>query len=128
MNLRCVKCDLLSPNIPNWRALAGLEDAVKRPKYKRLQELSDGDPGRNRTRDLQHVRSYVHAAYNWGLKSEHDYRSASQRRFRLVYNPAAGIPTEPKNVGTHWLDEDEFVRGRESRQIRRHFGAPQEIS
>ena len=34
-----------------------------------------------------HVRSYVHAAYNWGLKSEHDYRSASQRRFRLVYNP-----------------------------------------
>jgi integrase len=57
-----------------------------------------------------HVRSYVHAAYNWGLKSEHDYRSASQRRFRLVYNPAAGIPTESKNVGTRWLDEDEFVR------------------
>jgi integrase len=57
-----------------------------------------------------HVRSYVHAAYSWGLKSEHDYRSASQRRFRLVYNPAAGIPTEPKNVGTRWLDEDEFVR------------------
>jgi integrase len=57
-----------------------------------------------------HVRGYVHAAYSWGLKSEHDYRSASQRRFRLVYNPAAGIPTEPKNVGTRWLDEDEFVR------------------
>lgn len=57
-----------------------------------------------------HVRSYVHAAYGWGLKSEHDYRSASQRRFRLVYNPAAGIPTEPKKVGTRWLDEDEFVR------------------
>jgi integrase len=57
-----------------------------------------------------HVRSYVHAAYGWGLKSEHDYRSASQRRFRLIYNPAAGIPTEPKNVGTHWLDKEEFVR------------------
>jgi integrase len=57
-----------------------------------------------------HVRSYVHAAYSWGLKSEHDYRSASQRRFRLVYNPAAGIPTEPKKVGTRWLDEDEFVQ------------------
>jgi integrase len=57
-----------------------------------------------------HVRSYVHAAYSWGLKSEHDYRSTSQRRFRLVYNPAAGIPTEPKNVGTRWLDEDEFVQ------------------
>ena len=57
-----------------------------------------------------HVRSYVHAAYSWGLKSEHDYRSTSQRRFRLVYNPAAGIPTEPKKVGTRWLDEGEFVR------------------
>jgi len=57
-----------------------------------------------------HVRGYVHAAYTWGLKSEHDYRSASQRRFRLVYNPAAGIPTEPKKVGTRWLDEDEFVQ------------------
>jgi integrase len=57
-----------------------------------------------------HVRSYVHAAYSWGLKSEHDYRSGSQRRFRLIYNPAAGIPTEPKKVGTRWLDEDEFVR------------------
>jgi integrase len=57
-----------------------------------------------------HVRSYIHAAYSWGLKSEHDYRSASQRRFRLVYNPAAGIPTEPKKVGTRWLDEDEFVQ------------------
>ena len=57
-----------------------------------------------------HVRGYVHAAYGWGLKSEHDYRSAAQRRFRLAYNPAAGIPTEPKKVGTRWLDEDEFVR------------------
>lgn len=57
-----------------------------------------------------HVRGYIHAAYSWGLKSEHDYRSASPRRFRLVYNPAAGIPTEPKVVGTRWLDEDEFVQ------------------
>lgn len=57
-----------------------------------------------------HVRSYIRSAYSWGLKSEHDYRTASVRRFRLAYNPAAGIPTEPKNVGTRWLDEDEFVR------------------
>ncbi len=56
-----------------------------------------------------HVRSYVHAAFSWGLKSEHDYRRTAQRRFRLVYNPAAGIPTEPKKTGTRWLDEDEFV-------------------
>jgi len=57
-----------------------------------------------------HVRSYIRSAYSWGLKSEHDYRSTAARRFRLVYNPAAGIPTEPKNVGTRWLDEDEFLR------------------
>lgn len=56
-----------------------------------------------------HVRSYVHAAFSWGLKSEHDYRRSSERRFRLVYNPAAGIPTEPKKTGTRWLDEEEFV-------------------
>jgi integrase len=57
-----------------------------------------------------HVRSYIRSAYSWGLKSEHDYRSVTQRRFCLVYNPAAGIPTEPKKVGTRWLDEEEFVR------------------
>ncbi|MER8777939.1 tyrosine-type recombinase/integrase [Mesorhizobium sp. M0977] len=57
-----------------------------------------------------HVRSYIRSAYSWGLKSEHDYRTTSVRRFRLAYNPAAGIPTEPKNVGTRWLDEGEFVR------------------
>jgi len=57
-----------------------------------------------------HVRSYVRSAYSWGMKSEHDYRSTSPRRFQLVYNPAAGIPTEPKKVGTRWLNEDEYAQ------------------
>ena len=57
-----------------------------------------------------HMRSYIRSAYSWGLKSEHDYRSASPRRFKLVHNPAAGIPTEPKVVGFRWLREDEFAR------------------
>jgi integrase len=57
-----------------------------------------------------HVRSYIRSAYSWGMKSEHDYRTASPRRFRLAYNPAANIPTEPKVRGTRWLDEDEFVQ------------------
>jgi integrase len=57
-----------------------------------------------------HVRSYIRSAYSWGIKAEHDYRSTSPRRFTLVSNPAGGIPTEPKVVGTRWLDEDEFVR------------------
>jgi integrase len=57
-----------------------------------------------------HVRGYIRSAYSWAIKSEHDYRSTSPRRFKLVSNPAAGIPTEPKVVGTRWLDEDEFLR------------------
>jgi integrase len=57
-----------------------------------------------------HVRSYIRSAYSWAIKSEHDYRSTSPRRFKLTSNPAGGIPTEPKVVGTRWLDEEEFVR------------------
>lgn len=57
-----------------------------------------------------HVRSYIRAAYSWGMKSEHDYRSSSPRRFRLPYNPASGIPTEPKVQGTRWLTDDEFIQ------------------
>jgi hypothetical protein len=30
-----------------------------------------------------HVRCYVHAAYSWGMKSEHDYRSSPSRRRKL---------------------------------------------
>jgi hypothetical protein len=41
-----------------------------------------------------HVWSSIRSAYSWGMKSEHDYRNPSVRRSRLVYNPAAGIPTE----------------------------------
>ena len=66
--------------------------------------------GRGRRAMADHVRGYIHAAYSWGMKSEHDYRSSHPRRFRLVCNPAAGIPTEPKKVGTRWLEEEEFVR------------------
>ena len=57
-----------------------------------------------------HVRCYIRSAYSWGMKSEHDYRSRSPRRFSLVFNPAAGIPTEPKVAGTRWLDDDEWVQ------------------
>ena len=44
------------------------------------------------------------------MKSDNDYRQQSARRFRIPFNPATGIPTEPKVKGTRWLDEDEFVR------------------
>jgi integrase len=64
---------------------------------------------RGKSAMADHVRSYIRSAYSWGIKSEHDYRNASPRRFKLINNPAAGIPTEPKVVGTRWLDDDEFV-------------------
>jgi integrase len=57
-----------------------------------------------------HVRSYLRAAFSWGLKSELDYRNTSKRRFGLVQNPVAGIPSEPYVPGNRWLDEDEFRR------------------
>ncbi|WP_316177518.1 MULTISPECIES: tyrosine-type recombinase/integrase [unclassified Bradyrhizobium] len=57
-----------------------------------------------------HVRCYIRASFSWALKSEHDYRSSSPRRFNLVSNPAVAIPTERKVAGTRWLDEDEFLR------------------
>jgi integrase len=57
-----------------------------------------------------HVRSYIHSAYSWGMKSDNDYRNTSPRRFRIPFNPAAGIPTEPKVQGTRWLSEDEFAQ------------------
>lgn len=57
-----------------------------------------------------HVRSYIRSAYSWGMKSENDYRSTSPRRFNIVSNPAAGIPTEPKVPGERWLREEEWVK------------------
>ncbi|MCK1592941.1 site-specific integrase, partial [Bradyrhizobium sp. 169] len=57
-----------------------------------------------------HVRCYIHAAYSWGMKSDNDYRNTSPRRFRIPFNPASEIPTEPKVQGTRWLDEEEFVQ------------------
>ena len=71
---------------------------VLRPIYER---------GKNSMAD--HVRSYIRSAFAWGLKSELDYRSTSPRRFKLVHNPAASIPTEPKVVGTRWLTEEEYA-------------------
>jgi integrase len=91
--------EALGPNRPAREITADDIIAVIRPVYER---------GRRSFAD--HIRSAVRAAFSWGLKAEHDYRSTAPRRFRLIMNPAAGIPTEPKTVGTRWLNEDEFVR------------------
>lgn len=105
---------------PSWReaekGLNKIADALGRNRLAR--DISPDDVlgilrpiyERGKLAMADHVRSYIRSAYSWGIKSEHDYRSASPRRFKLFSNPAAGIPTEPKVVGTRWLDEDEFVQ------------------
>jgi len=55
-----------------------------------------------------HMRTYIRAAFSWGLKAELDYRTTAVRRFGLQQNPAADIPTEPKRTGHRWLTVDEF--------------------
>ena len=65
-----------------------------------------------------HARGYIRSAYSWGIKSDNDYRRQGPRRFHLDRNPAADIPTEPKQVGTRWLDVEEF------REVFRWLEAP----
>jgi integrase len=55
-----------------------------------------------------HMRTYIRAAFSWGLKSELDYRSSAPKRYGLTSNPAADIPAEPKTVGQRWLELPEF--------------------
>lgn len=96
------------------KGLAKISDTLGRNRLARDIEPSDVlavirpiyDRGKKSMAD--HVRSYIRSAYGWGLKSELDYRSTSPRRFNIVHNPAADIPTEPKTPGTRWLNEDEW--------------------
>lgn len=57
-----------------------------------------------------HMRGAIRAAYGWAIRAQNDYRTASavQKRFGIVTNPAASIPTEPKVAGERWLDEAEL--------------------
>ena len=57
-----------------------------------------------------HVRGYIHAAYSWGMKSEHDYPYVVSTTIQARIQSRGRRPTEPKKVGTRWLDEEEFVR------------------
>ena len=57
-----------------------------------------------------HVRSYIRSAYSWGHQIGTRLSHAFAAAIQIIINPADGIPTEPKVVGTRWLNEDEFVR------------------
>src|SRR3546814_17971560 len=55
-----------------------------------------------------HVRSYIHAAFSWGMKSDNDYRNTSPPRFRIPVTPPTGIPTDTKVQGTRSPHDDKF--------------------
>lgn len=92
----------------NWRAMKLGSSFVKIGKAV-LYPIDELEAERGARSMADHVRCYIHAAYSWGMKSDIDYRNASPHRFRIPFNPASGIPTEPKVQGTRWLSEDEFV-------------------
>lgn len=70
---------------------------VLRPIYAR------GSAGR-----ADHVRSFVRSAFEWGIRSDNDYRTDKPRVFRIDLNPCAAIPPEPKKAGNRYLSVDEL--------------------
>jgi len=111
---------LKAANKPSWKdAEKSLDKIASTLGRNRLARESEPDEivelirpiyARGAKSMADHVRGYIHAAYSWGMKSDNDYRNSSPRRFRIPFNPASGIPTEPKVPGTRWLSEDEFVK------------------
>lgn len=57
------------------------------------------------------MRSFLSAAFTWGMKAEHDYRVAIPRRWGITANPVAAVPRDhgAENVGNRWLEAHEFV-------------------
>lgn len=58
-----------------------------------------------------HMRSYLHAAFNWGLRADSDYRQSSRSvRWGLTSNPVAAVPrdTHANRVGERHLSPDEL--------------------
>jgi integrase len=58
------------------------------------------------------VRSYLHAAFKFGLDREYDETRSSEKSFGLDNNPVSAIPalSGVDNVGTHSLDDPELRR------------------
>ena len=65
------------------------------------------------TTQCNRVRSHLHAAFQHGLKSDHDPRSYTPEkvRFNLKYNPVAFIPKQSdfERVGEHVISQEEIA-------------------
>lgn len=58
------------------------------------------------------VRSYLHAAFRFGLRSEHDETRESGRTFGLIANPVAAVPplSGVEREGTRYLGDADLRR------------------
>lgn len=70
---------------------------ILRPIYAR------GSAGR-----ADHIRGNIRAAFEWGIRSDNDYRTDKPRVYRIEVNPCAAIPPEPKKAGNRYLSVDEL--------------------
>jgi Arm DNA-binding domain len=65
------------------------------------------------TTQCNRVRSHLHAAFQHGLKSDHDPRSYTPEkvRFNLKYNPVGFIPKQSdfERVGEHVISQEEIA-------------------
>lgn len=64
--------------------------------------------GRGAIHVADRTRIYLRAMFEWGIKSERDYRATVKRRFMIEANPIIGIPAEPVSVGDRFLSPEEF--------------------
>lgn len=57
------------------------------------------------------LRAYLSAAFQWGIKAEHDYKSANRRSWGLKENPVAKVPrdTTATNQGERNLSSTELA-------------------
>lgn len=56
-------------------------------------------------------RLYIGAAFRWGMKATHDYRTDHPMNWGIVANPVDSVPrdTHAEGVGDRWLTADELV-------------------
>lgn len=57
------------------------------------------------------ARSYVSSAYNWALRSTHDYMTEKPQDWGVTINPAAALPKDMEAIGVRdrHLDADELA-------------------
>lgn len=57
------------------------------------------------------MRGYIASAYNWAIRSAHDYTVSDARDLGIRFNPAADIPVDrdARKAGTRWLTPDEWL-------------------